>query len=62
MSVWEDSIFAIHMNTEWVERAQLMLEQAGDRIDYMSIHRYAHPYKMTHLKPLWLLPQSYNER
>ena len=30
--------------TEWVERAQLMLEQAGDRIDYMAIHRYANPY------------------
>ena len=27
--------------TEWVERAQLMLEQAGDRIDYMAFHQYA---------------------
>jgi alpha-N-arabinofuranosidase len=25
-----------------VERTQLMLEQAGDRIDYMALHRYAH--------------------
>ena len=38
---WESPPFAA--NSEWVERAQLMLEQAGDRIDYMAIHQYAHP-------------------
>jgi alpha-N-arabinofuranosidase len=42
---WEDFPLGpefLYRSTEWVERAQLMLEQAGDRIDYMSIHRYAH--------------------
>ena len=33
---WESAKGAI------VERAQLMLEQAGDRIDYMSLHCYVH--------------------
>jgi alpha-N-arabinofuranosidase len=44
---WEDRPLGpqfLYRKTEWVERAQLMLEQAGDRIDYMAIHRYAHPY------------------
>ena len=44
---WEDFPLVpefLYRKTEWVERAQLMLEQAGDRIDYMAIHRYAHPY------------------
>jgi alpha-N-arabinofuranosidase len=27
--------------SEWVERTQLMLEQAGDYLDYLAIHRYA---------------------
>jgi alpha-N-arabinofuranosidase len=42
---WEDFPLGpdfLYRNTEWVERAQLMLEQAGDRIDYLAIHRYAH--------------------
>jgi len=34
----------LYRKTEWVERAQLILEQAGDRIDYIALHRYAHPY------------------
>jgi len=41
---WEDHPLGpefLYRPTEWVERAQLMLEQAGDRIDYMAIHRYA---------------------
>jgi alpha-N-arabinofuranosidase len=46
LSIWEDNplppIFP-DPKTEWVERAQLMLEQAGDRIDHIAIHRYAHP-------------------
>ncbi|MGB8829062.1 MAG: hypothetical protein WCC72_06510, partial [Dehalococcoidales bacterium] len=35
---WEDAPLGpqfLYRKTEWVERAQLMLEQAGDRIDYM---------------------------
>jgi alpha-N-arabinofuranosidase len=42
VSYWEDSHHHPGLKTQWVERAQLMLEQAGDRIDYMAIHRYAH--------------------
>jgi alpha-N-arabinofuranosidase len=44
---WEDNPLGpqfLYRPTEWVERTQLMLEQAGDRIDYLAIHRYAHPY------------------
>ncbi len=44
---WEDAPLGpqfLYRKTEWVERAQLMLEQAGDRIDYMALHKYAHPY------------------
>jgi alpha-L-arabinofuranosidase len=44
---WEDRPLIpdfLNRPTEWVERAQLMLEQAGDRIDYIAIHRYAHAY------------------
>jgi alpha-L-arabinofuranosidase len=29
-----------HWEGEWVERAKLLLEQAGDLIDYMSLHWY----------------------
>ena len=42
---WEDFPLGpqfLYRKTEWVERAQLILEQAGDRIDYMALHRYAH--------------------
>ena len=50
-SFWDDmpvkyflpDAMARNLNVEWVERAQLMLQQAGDFIDYMSIHRYYHP-------------------
>ena len=45
---WEDFPLMpqfLSRKTEWVERARLILEQAGDRIDYMAIHRYAHPYE-----------------
>jgi len=30
---------ALPVKSEWVERTQLMLEQAGERIDYMALHR-----------------------
>ena len=45
VSLWDDHSLppdALPYKSEWVERAQLMLEQAGERIDYMAIHRYAH--------------------
>ncbi|GAI21243.1 unnamed protein product, partial [marine sediment metagenome] len=46
---WEDApvVFSWpvpvqYLKNEWVERGQLMLEQAGDLIDYMALHRYAY--------------------
>jgi len=45
--IWEDKI-GVHswpvqfLKNEWVERGQLMLEQARDLIDYMALHWYAH--------------------
>ena len=59
VSIWEDYPFPDYadMKTEWVERTQLMLEQAGDRIDYMALHRYAHLETATRSKHLWLLPR-----
>jgi len=40
-SLWEDN--NIHQQSRWVEYLQLMLEQAGNLVDYISIHRYANP-------------------
>jgi alpha-N-arabinofuranosidase len=44
VSIWEDYPFPdfAGIRTEWVERTQLILEQAGANIDYMALHRYAH--------------------
>jgi alpha-N-arabinofuranosidase len=42
VSLWENN--PRNEKTEWVERTQLILEQAGDRIDYMALHCYAHLY------------------
>ena len=44
VSIWEDYPFPdfAGIKTEWVERTQLILEQAGANIDYMALHRYAH--------------------
>ena len=57
---WEDNPSG--RKTEWVERAQLMLEQAGDRIDYMSIHRYAHPSQGEPFETLMIFAQEFNDR
>jgi alpha-L-arabinofuranosidase len=48
--------------TEWVERAQLMLEQSGDRIDYMAIHRYANAYDDTPYENYMASGEAFNER
>ena len=44
VSLWEDHppfpMFELQ-RSEWVERTQLMLEQAGNYLDYLAIHRYA---------------------
>ena len=56
---WESPPF----NTaEWVERAQLMLEQAGDRIDYMAIHQYAHPYDDDPFETYMAFAMDFNQR
>jgi len=57
---WEDN--PSHRQAEWVERTQLMLEQAGDRIDYISIHRYAHPDSDVSFETYMAFAQEFNER
>jgi len=57
---WEDN--RSHAQSDWVERAQLMLEQAGDRIDYISIHLLAHPYDNDPFETIAALAEDFNER
>ena len=62
---WEDFPLMpqfLSRKTEWVERAQLILEQAGDRIDYMAIHRYAHPYADDPYEAYMAFAADFNER
>jgi alpha-N-arabinofuranosidase len=61
---WEDHPLGpqfLYQKSEWVERAQLMLEQAGDRIDYIAIHRYAHPFADDPFETYMAFAESYNE-
>jgi alpha-N-arabinofuranosidase len=63
--VWEDHPVGPRFNdlkNEWVERAQLMLEQAGDRIDYLAIHRYAHLDKSEPFENYMAFSEDLNER
>jgi alpha-N-arabinofuranosidase len=48
--------------TAWVERAQLMLEQAGDRIDYIAIHRYDHLFEDEPYENYMAFAADFNER
>jgi len=62
---WEDFPLSpknLNGKTEWVERAQSMLEQAGDQIDYMSVHRYAHPNVDDSYETLMAFAEDFNER
>jgi alpha-N-arabinofuranosidase len=59
-SSWED-ILPDNRKTEWVERAQLMLEQSGDRIDYMALHKYAHPFDDDPFESYMAFAASYEE-
>ena len=59
VSFWEDH--PVIQGAEWVERAQLMLEQAGDRIDYMAFHRYAHPNYGDPFETYMAFAASYDE-
>jgi len=61
---WEDAPLGpqfLYRKTEWVERAQLMLEQAGDRIDYMALHKYAHPYTDDSFETLMAFAAGFEE-
>ena len=61
---WEDRPLLpdfINNPTQWVERAQLMLEQAGDRIDYIAIHRYAHAYYDEPFENYMAFAESFSE-
>ncbi len=62
VSYWEDSHHFTGPKAEWVERAQLMLEQAGDRIDYMAIHRYAHTHYDDPFETYMAFGEDLNER
>jgi len=57
---WED--FPLGPKSEWVERTQRILEQAGNQIDYMSIHRYAHPMADDPYETLLAFAEDFNER
>ena len=59
VSLWEDH--PSFQKSQWVERAQLMLEQAGDRVDYMAFHRYAHPNLDDPFETYMAFATSYNE-
>jgi alpha-L-arabinofuranosidase len=61
VSFWEDSHHHPAAKTEWVERAQLMLEQAGDRIDYMALHKYAHPFSDDPFESFMAFAAGYEE-
>ena len=65
VSSWEDSPLGakyLYKKTEWVERTQLMLEQAGDRIDYISIHRYTYPHDNVTFENYMAFAADLNER
>ena len=59
--VWENFTLGAS-KSEWVERAQLMLEQAGDRIDYMAIHNYTDTYDDDPFETYMAFAMDYNER
>ncbi|MGP8080151.1 MAG: alpha-L-arabinofuranosidase C-terminal domain-containing protein [Dehalococcoidales bacterium] len=62
---WEDFPLGsqfLYRKTEWVERTQLLLEQAGDRIDYLAIHRYAHAYDGDPYETYMAFAADLNER
>jgi alpha-N-arabinofuranosidase len=62
VSLWEDAHHPAESKTEWVERAQLMLEQAGDRIDFIAIHRYAHTHADDPFETYMAFGEDFNER
>ena len=64
VSLWEDfprSLYSAR-KTEWVERTQLILEQAGDFIDYLALHRYAHLNNDDPFETFMAFAEDFNER
>ncbi len=60
--LWEDSHHHLLPDkTEWVERVQLMLEQAGDSIDYLAFHRLAHIDTDDSFEDYMAFAENYNE-
>jgi alpha-N-arabinofuranosidase len=65
ISCWEDHPLAFRfpvLKSEWVERLQLLLEQAGNNIDYVSLHRYAHPNENDPFENYMAFSQDYDAR
>ena len=64
VSIWEDfpTPLVPEYHSEWVERTQLMLEQAGDNIDYMALHRYAHLDNDAPFESFMAFGENFNER
>ena len=63
VSIWEDYPFPdfVGIKTEWVERTQLMLEQAGANIDYMALHRYAHLDNSAQFETFMAFAEDFNQ-
>ncbi len=64
VSLWEDHPLSQFpdQHSRWVERTQLILEQAGDIVDYLAIHRYAHPSENEPFETYMAFAESFNER
>jgi alpha-N-arabinofuranosidase len=64
VSLWEDFPRSLYTapKTEWVERTQLILEQAGDLIDYLALHRYAHLNNDDPFETFMAFGEDFNER
>jgi len=62
---WEDHPLGpqfLYRNTEWIERVQQMLEQGGERINYLAIHRYTHTSEDDPFETYMAFNQDLNER
>ena len=70
VSLWEDHFWADYRlpppfperKTEWVERTQLILEQAGDSIDYLALHRYDEPFDDDPFETVMAFAEDLDER
>lgn len=62
--LWQDNPGVLdrrYWECEWVERVQLLLEEAGDLIDYISFHRYYHPKPDVPFETIITLSELYDE-